>query len=121
MNIFGKAWKSYRISQRRTLRSISEELGLSIGYISDIEQGRKGPPDLETVRKYERIINIEDGSLVSLASRLRGKLKPDITQQLRARPQLADVLLRISDLPEDELKELIADLDRRKERSESEE
>ena len=113
MKAFGNAWKSARVANRLTLRMVSEHLNLSIGYLSDIEQGRKGPPDLETVRKYEELVGIEDQSLLTFASKLKTKVRSDITHSLQMRSKLNEVMFRVKDLPDDELDKLIEDLDSR--------
>jgi cytoskeletal protein RodZ len=113
MKAFGNTWKAARVAKRLTLRRVSEHLNLSIGYLSDIEQSRKGPPDLEIVRKYEELVGIEDQSLITLASKLKTKVRPDITQSLQTRPKLNEVMFRVKDLPDDELDEIIENLNNR--------
>jgi transcriptional regulator with XRE-family HTH domain len=114
MDAFGKAWKQHRVTKRLTLRTISEKLGLSIGYLSDIEQGRKGPPDLDVVRKFEQLVGINDHSLVTLASQLKTKIRQDFTYSLQTRPILSELMFRVQDLPDKEIDDIIADLDKRR-------
>ncbi len=71
MKNFGEALRKARVAERITLRQLSKFTDKSIGYLSDIEQGRRRPPDLETVNKMEELLGVEDGSLVSMASKVR--------------------------------------------------
>jgi transcriptional regulator with XRE-family HTH domain len=109
MKTFGEALKKARVSQRMTLRELSEYLGKSIGYLSDIEQGRKGPPDLETVRKMEECLGINDHSLANFASKLRSRISPDLALRIQMRPQLSELLLRADDLSDKDIKDLISE------------
>lgn len=107
---FGKRWKDGRTAQRMTLREVSEALGLSVSYLSDIEQGRRSAPDLETVHRYEQLVNITDRSLVSLAQSLRSKLPANLIESLKTRPLLADLLFRYEELTDEELQKKVNEL-----------
>lgn len=101
MESFGEALKTARKSKRATLREVSDYIGKSIGYISDIEHNRKRPPDLDTVSKIEDFLGISDGSLLNLAKIIRKKVKPSLPQRLKMNPKLSTVLLRAENLPDD--------------------
>ena len=101
MDNFGEALKIARKSKRATLREVSEYIGKSIGYISDIEHNRKRPPDLETVSKIEDFLGIEDGTLLNIAKIVRKKVRPPLPQRLKMNPKLSTVLLRAENLPDD--------------------
>lgn len=106
MKSFGELWKAHRLANKFTLREISKFLGLSIGYISDIEHNRKSPPDLEIVRKYEEKTKVKDNSLVILASQLKKKLPNELTQRIQLRPQLSDMLYRADELSDNDLEDI---------------
>jgi transcriptional regulator with XRE-family HTH domain len=107
METFGDALKKARVAKRFTLREVGRYIGKSVSYLSDIEQDRKGPPDVETVRKIEEFLGMTDNPLVILASKLRNKVPQDITQRIQRRPQLAELLTRTDDLSDQDLEELI--------------
>lgn len=107
MNEFGRLFRDKRVAKRITLREISEAVGKSIGYLSDIEHGRKGPPDLETVKRIEETLGINDHSLLTVASKLRSNIPAEITQRIQMRPRLAEMLLRADKLSDEELDDLI--------------
>ncbi|MBC2710988.1 MAG: helix-turn-helix transcriptional regulator [Desulfosarcina sp.] len=100
MENFGGALKKARISRKATLREVGENIGISIGYISDIEHNRKRPPDLEIVSKIEDFLGIKDGSLIKLAKIVRKNMRRSLPQRLKKNPKLSTVLLRAENLPE---------------------
>lgn len=108
MNEFGEALKAARIAVKKTLRETGNYVGLSVGYMSDIEQGRKSPPELETVRKLQDFLRVENDALVILASKARTKRPTEIVQQIQNRPRLSELLFRARTLSDDQLEELIS-------------
>jgi transcriptional regulator with XRE-family HTH domain len=112
MKSFGEMLREERISRKITLRKLSEYVGKSIGYLSDIEQDRKGPPDLETVRKIEEFFEIDNGKLIALASKLRRRVPKNVTQGIRMNPKLSEALLRAdTDLTDEEFDDLMKYMD----------
>lgn len=107
MNEFGEALKAARLAAKKTLRETSAHVNLSIGYMSDIEQGRKSAPDLETVRKLQDFLRVDNESLVLLASEARTKRPTEIAQHIQNRPRLSELLARARNLTDEELEELI--------------
>lgn len=109
METFGEALKQARVAKRYTLREVADYIDKSVSYLSDIEQDRKGPPDVETVRKIEEFLGITNHSLVTLAAKLRSKIPADITQRIQRRPQLAELLTRTDNLSDEDLQLLISE------------
>ncbi len=109
MNEFGNALKEERIKARKKLRETAEYIDLSIGYLSDIEQGRKSPPDLETVRKLQDFLRVEGDKLVTLASEARTKRPTEIAQHIQKRPRLTALFMRAKNMSDEELEKLIAE------------
>jgi transcriptional regulator with XRE-family HTH domain len=107
MNEFGKALKEARLRAKKTLREAGDYVGLSVGYMSDIEQGRKGAPDLETVRKLQDFLRVDNDALVVLASEARTKRPTEIVQHIQNRPRLSELFMRARNLSDEELEELI--------------
>ena len=108
MSEFGKIFREERLRVKKTLREIGEYVGKSIGYLSDIEHGRKGAPDLETVRKIEEFLLITDNRLVIVASQMRRIIPSDILKSVNRRPALADMLMRADDFTDEELQDFLA-------------
>ncbi|MBM3209307.1 helix-turn-helix transcriptional regulator [Candidatus Shapirobacteria bacterium] len=107
---FGNALKKARMARKITIREVSDYISKSIGYISDVEHDRKQPPDLETVRKMEEFLGVKEGMLVNLAAKARKKMPFNLTQRLKARPLLSEVLLRADNLTDEEIKKVIDQL-----------
>jgi transcriptional regulator with XRE-family HTH domain len=107
MNGFGKALKEARLKAKKTLREAGDHVGLSVGYISDIEQGRKSAPDLETVRKLQDYLRVDDDELVILASEARTKRPTEIMHHLQSRPKLSELFMRARNLSDEQLEKLI--------------
>lgn len=107
MNEFGIALKESRQNAKKKLREISDFTKLSIGYLSDIEQGRKSPPDLEIVRKIQDFLRVTDDKLVKIASEQRTKMPTEVVQQLQNRPRLSELFFSARNLPDEELEDLI--------------
>ena len=117
MENFGKTLRKERVAKRVTLRKVSEYVGRSIGYLSDIENNRKGPPNLEIVRKIEELFCIDDGKLISLAAKLKRKVPKNVKQRIQMSPKLSEALLRADDdLTGEEFKDLMQYMDKIKKR-----
>lgn len=71
MKSFGEAFRKFRKERRLTLREIGAQVGLSIGFLSDVEHGRKHPPKNAVVAKIEELLNVSTGVLRALAEEAR--------------------------------------------------
>jgi transcriptional regulator with XRE-family HTH domain len=108
MNDFGKLFKFYRVNAGKTYKDVADYIGKSIGYLCDIEKGRKNPPDTEIVKRIESYLNVADQALVNLASKMKTKVEPTLQQIIKKRPQqMADLLYRADDLTDKEIEEVI--------------
>lgn len=107
MTEFSKAFREERLKKKKTLREIAEYVDKSIGYLSDIEHGRKGAPDLETVRKIEEFLLVTDNKLVNLASKQRMTMPAEVMQSIQKLPALADILLRADDFTNEDFVDLL--------------
>lgn len=105
---FGDVLKKARVAKKITIREVSDHIKKSIGYLSDIEHNRKLPPDLETIRKMEDFLGTGTGKLANIAREIRKKTPVNLTQRLKARPLLSEVLLRADDLSDEDLKDVIS-------------
>jgi transcriptional regulator with XRE-family HTH domain len=107
MKDFGAAWKEARLNAEKTVREVAKYLELSAGYVSDIENGRRGAPDLETVKKYEKFVHVHDNSLVELASRVRTKIPSEVLQRVQMKPLGNEMLYRLADMSDEEMKDFL--------------
>lgn len=119
MNKFAQAFKTARLNSDRTFREIANHLGKSIGYVSDIESGRKNPPDRHLVEKIENFLGIRDGHLRKLADDVRLNVPKHLKSLVTDKPQLGEflrlgeTLLREDKLFEQKLEEYISDMRQR--------
>ncbi len=78
---FGARVKNARLAKRLTLAQAANSLEMSIGYLSDIENGRRLPlKDTQKIDLMEKILGFEEGELQRLArvERANLDLPPDI-------------------------------------------
>lgn len=105
---FGNRMHEIRKKKRVTLRKLSDYVGMSISYLSDIEHDRKRPPELEIVKKIEEFLAVDSGALISLASQIRKKVPQEFTKRMSMMPKLSEVLLRADeDLTADQFEQLM--------------
>jgi transcriptional regulator with XRE-family HTH domain len=93
MNKFAKAFRTARLNSGRTFREIADAIGKSIGYLSDIDSGRKNPPERSVVLQIERFFGIADGHLARLADEVRMSVPNNLKGLVSETPQLGQFLL----------------------------
>jgi transcriptional regulator with XRE-family HTH domain len=107
---FGQLLKEARKKSERTLKEVGQAAGLSISYVSDVEQRRRKPPGEEVIKKIETFLGITDGSLLKVAQS-ENDLQVEVKTIFRKRPELNMQLLRASDFySEKELTEMINEM-----------
>ncbi len=65
---FGKILKRVRIDQGKTVRQLASEVGLSFGYISQIERGFAKPPSVQYIKKLADALQFPCEELYDAAS-----------------------------------------------------
>ena len=80
---YGQFLRSKRIADRRelTLKDIAEELGVSVSFVSDVEQGRRKPYDEEKTQKLITFLDLteEDVALMyDLVARENSRIPRDL-------------------------------------------
>ncbi len=95
-NKFGEFVKAKRQEKEISLRKLAEELGIVPAYMSDIEKGRRYPPD-KKLDDIARILNLdgdEKNKLLDMAAMTRTKsVSPDLPEYIMEK-DLARVALR---------------------------
>lgn len=127
MGEFGKYIKNKRIEKRYTLIAAAKLLGISFSYLSDIENGKKLPPNslddnhkelMQKIKKHLELSEEEYEELVKLADKElmdRGHLANEINQYMIENP-IATVALRKAtkkNLSEDAWKKIIEEMDKK--------
>jgi transcriptional regulator with XRE-family HTH domain len=111
---FGQLMKEARKRKEKTLKEVSQVAGLSLSYISDIEQGRRKAPAEDVVKKIEAFLEIADGALAK-AAKAEKNVQAEVKTIFRRRPELNMQLLRAADdCSEEELTEMINEMLKRK-------
>lgn len=92
MKKFGIAFRRARLLSDLTFREIAAETGKSIGYLSEIESGKKNAPDPALAKQLERALGVTDGHLQKLAAEERFHLPSNINSLVRSEPKLGRLL-----------------------------
>ena len=59
-NKFGEFVKAKRQEKEISLRKLAEELGIVPAYMSDIEKGRRYPPDKDKIYKIAEVLGLNE-------------------------------------------------------------
>ena len=118
MTPFGERVRELRRARGRLLKDMAAHLGVSSAYLSALERGERGKPTwtlVQGVIHYFGVIWDEADELARLAELSNPKVKID-TSELGARATLvANRLAReIRGLSEDDLRDILAVLERRR-------
>lgn len=107
------ALKQARKNAGKTLREVAEATGLSIGFISDIEHGRKRTTP-EVLEKIQALLGVKDNSLVKAAED-SNFLKERLRFLYESRPQSSFALARLAEeLTDEVLVEMLKELERKR-------
>jgi len=99
---FGERLRQLRLERRINQRDLAAQVGIDFTYLSKIENGRMAPPAGDTIVKIARALDAETDELLLLANKVPRDLTPVITKSVA----LPAFLRSISDLNDDEIKEL---------------
>lgn len=121
---FGQYIKFTRTQDPRelTLKDISEELGISLSMLSDIEQGRRKPFDSEKIEAFCSFLNLreEDKALMyDLAAKAKNEVPSDIDDIMMHSEigEMARLALRLSNqgiASEEDWKKFIRELEKKR-------
>lgn len=96
--ILGEVFKEYRIKNKLTQEKIAEKLGISVKYISRIENGTGGVK-VETLVNYMNILGISPNVIFS---------KLIVNEDLKLQMQLSE---KVSNLPDDKINFVLSLID----------
>ena len=105
---FGDFIKEKRKEKRLSLRKMAEQLDISPSYWSDIEKGRRNPPQLDMIERIVNVLNLsedEKDQIIDLASEERGEIPMDLPSYINS-SEIAKVALRKASKVEGENKRL---------------
>lgn len=116
---FGEFLQRKREEKEITLRRMADKLGFSAPFLSDVEKGRRNPPDLAKLEQIADILSmsVEDKeTMFDLAGKKRDSVAPDLPDYIKSREYVAAALRTARDLDagEEEWLRFIRDLQQRK-------
>ena len=78
---FGEFLQKKREAKQITLRKMAEMLKMSAPYLSDIEKGRRNPPEMDKLDQIAQILLLSDEErtvMLDLAGKMRNTVAPDL-------------------------------------------
>lgn len=123
---FGTYLKTLRTEREITLKTMSEVLGISLSFLSDVEQNRRKPFDSDKLGKIVAYMHLDDDAkalLYDLAAKEKGTIPDDIDDIMMHSEvgDMARLALRLTNagvIDEADWKKFIRESERHKERSE---
>lgn len=101
-NKFGEFVKAKRLEREISLRKLAEELDIVPAYMSDIEKGRRYPPDKEKIYKIAEVLTLdqdETDTLFDLAAYSRANgVSPDLSDYVMGVDNLRTALRKARDI-----------------------
>ena len=116
---FGEFLQRKREESRITLRKLAELLHFSAPFLSDVEKGRRNPPELSKLEQIADILSLstEDKDIMfDLAGKKRESVAPDLPDYIMSRGYVATALRTARDLDagEEDWQRFIRELQQRK-------
>lgn len=127
-NEFGKFIETKRKEKEITLRGFAEMIGIAPAYMSDLEKGRRYPPDLDKLTlmaQYLGLNKIETQTMFDLAGKVKEKnsVSPDLPEYImddkNSNVRLALRLARDTNADNEVWQEVINILEERKQKGEN--
>ena len=98
---FGEFLQKKREAKQITLRKMAEMLKLSAPYLSDIEKGRRNPPEMDKLDLIAQILLLSDEErtvMLDLAGKMRNTVAPDLPEYIMERDYVSAALRTARDL-----------------------
>ena len=98
---FGEFLQKKREAKQITLRKMAEMLKMSAPYRSDIEKGRRNPPEMDKLDQIAQILllsDVERTVMLDLAGKMRNTVAPDLPEYIMERDYVSAALRTARDL-----------------------
>ena len=98
---FGEFLQKKREAKQITLRKMAEMLKMSAPYLSDIEKGRRNPPEMDKLDQIAQILLLSDEErtvMLALAGKMRNTVAPDLPEYIMERDYVSAALRTARDL-----------------------
>ena len=117
---FGDFIAKKRVEKGITLREMAKKLEISAPYLSDIENDRRNPFELEKLEQLANILLLSEEErtiMFNLAGKKRDEVAPDLPDYIKGRDYVSAALRTARDLDagEEEWLKFVEELKRRKE------
>ncbi|WP_039652096.1 helix-turn-helix domain-containing protein [Clostridium tyrobutyricum] len=114
---FGKFITGKRKSLGMTLRGMASELGIAPAYLSDIEKGRRYPPDMDKLKQMAEILKLtedEEHTMFDLAGEGKNTIAPDLPDYIMSSKKVRVALRKAREVAtEEDWEEFVKKLDNR--------
>ena len=114
---FGKFITDKRKKLGITLRGMSAELGIAPAYLSDIEKGRRYPPDMDRLIQIAEILKLtedEKHTMFDLAGEGKNTIAPDLPEYIMSSKKVRVALRKAREVAmEEDWDEFIEKLNRK--------
>lgn len=101
METFGDYLSDLRKEKRITLKTLSEQIGVSISYLSDVEKGRRDSFPLDKLMEISKYLNLSQENqdkLMNLAGNQRKEIAPDLPDYVAGKDYINAALRKAKDL-----------------------
>lgn len=98
---FGEFLQKKREEKQITLRGMATKLGVSAPYLSDIEKGRRNPPEMDKLDLIANLLQLSDDDktiMLDLAGKMRNTVAPDLPEYIMGRDYVSAALRTARDL-----------------------
>lgn len=102
---FGKLIADKRKALGITLRGMAAELGIAPAYLSDIEKGRRYPPDMDKLMQIASILKLtedEKHTMFDLAGEGKNTISPDLPEYIMSSEKVRVALRKAREVATDE-------------------
>lgn len=102
---FGKFITGKRKSLGMTLRGMASELGIAPAYLSDIEKGRRYPPDMDKLKQMAEILKLtedEKHTMFDLAGEGKNTIAPDLPDYIMSSKKVRVALRKAREVATEE-------------------
>ena len=86
---FGEYLKHKREEKQISLREVARTLGVSVPFLSDVENNRRGPLTEERLADLAKVLNLnekEQAEMYDIVGKQKGLLAPDLNPYVTERP-----------------------------------
>lgn len=98
--IFGEYIAEKRLRLDLSIRGMAAELEITPSYLSDIEKGRRNPPDLDMLEKIAKILKLskdERNTMLDYAGQDRNNVALDLPEYIMSLPAARTALRKARD------------------------